>query len=316
MDIYGKKWDPASSVLSILIYEANTESRRKMPPEKVGILERAEQGLLQGGDESQIKAISKKVMTQDMTGDFDGWVEVGLETDEAYKDRQKTLRKSDPKYDLHKSSPAAWIRFYNGIDFSFIKDDAIKKSMVELHHDARSYDKEGWVLKKDYEKNEKLFQQLDSFGEKLKKADHSYWINSGSYNDVKKGVQNLRKILVKGETPKNRDSFLKAYEELVDLCDTYERKHPGTRLQETGNQRKSIIADLKEFANQQIHQLTINSIPKRRSSYSKLKTDQDKEREGIANSEIKTKRRNSTVLYKGQAKEQKKDPQISMKRPL
>lgn len=162
-------------------------------------------------------------------------------------------------------------------------------------------------------KNEKLFQQLDSFGERLEKADHSYWINSGSYKNVKKGVQNLRKILIKGETSENRDDFLKAYEELIDLCDTYERKRPGTRKQKTGNQRKAIVADLKKFAEQQIHQLTMNSIPKRSSSfselssYSELKTEQDNERESIANSKIKINRRNSTVLYKGQAAEQKKE---------
>ncbi len=325
MDKYGKKWDPTSTTVGILIYEANKERRQKMSPEKAGILERAELGLEQGvGEKKKIKAISKEVITKNMTGDLDEWEEVDLETDEAYKARQTDFGQKEPKYDSKQSAPATWIQFYKGIDFSFIKDDAMKKSMNELHHDVKLFNRNRFhVLKADYEKNEKLFQQLDSFGEKLKKADHSYWINSGSYNDVKKGVQNLRKILVKGETPENRDDFLKAYKEIIDLCDTYERKNPGIRRQKTGNQRKSIIADLKEFAKQQISQLTINKFAepqveqlKERSSYSELKTKQVKERESIANSEIKTKRRNSTVLYKGQAKEQKKDQQVSMKKPL
>ncbi len=322
VDMHGKKRGEDSSLISILVNEANVENRKNMPPEKVGILEQAEQALAQGSEANHIKAVSKEVITKNMTEEgLDEWEVVDLETDQSYKDRQKALRKKDPEYNPRELSPDAWIQFYKGLDFSFIKDEALKKSMNELHHDAKTYDKAGQILKEDYEKNEALFQQLNSFEKKLEKADHSYWINSGSYDDVKKGVQNLRKILIKGETPENRDTFLKAYNELIDICDTYERKHPGIRTQKTGNQRKAIVADLKEFVKQQINQLAINSfstidnIPIRRSSsFFELKTEQDMERKSIANSKSKTNRRNSTVLYKGQAAEQEKNQKAEPKK--
>ncbi len=281
-DIFGRKRQPGDTVLSTLLAEASKERREQMPAEKVGRLELAEASLRHGTSAMYVKPIKREVITTDLTGDMDGWTDVKLETSEDYRNRQKKLEEAEPKYkqtdqDINELS----ISRYKNLDFNFIKDDALKKSMQELHQDEKTFAKMNGVISKElYEQNKALFEKLDNFSEKLEKADHLLWINSGAYNDVKKGVQDLRKVLIGGETPENKKAVEDAYKKLSDFCDVYQSKNPGVRKQKTGNQRKEIIADLKQFIEDRTRQPEKKETIQRSgsfSSYSELKKEQDKE---------------------------------------
>ena len=304
-DIYGRKREEGESTLSIILAEGYKMHRDELPPDQAGKLARAELTFMHGEAAMLVKPIQREVTESELTGEFEGWVKADLETRESVIEKQKALKKAEPKYDLRETGDALWIQFFKGLDYSFIKDDAMKKSISELHQDVETYKNLGGHVSKElYEKNKTLFEKLDNFSEKLEKADHLFWINSGAYNDVKKGVQDLRKVLIDGETPENKKAVEDAYKKLSDFCDVYQSKNPGVRKQKTGNQRKEIIADLKQFIQDQNGQPEKKNSLKRSESvslvsFSELKEAQDKEQN-------KTTRRNSVSLYKGQASEKGK----------
>ncbi len=299
-DRFGRKRQPGDTVLSTLLAEASKERRDQMPPEKVAKLEQAEATLRHGTSAMSVRTIQKEVSTTDMTDDMAGWTNVEMETAEAYQTRQRMLEAAESEHKLTEQELVeCQIRYYKNIDFSFIKDDVLQKSMKELHQDPKTFDEmEGKISKEFYGKNKALFEKLDNFSEKLEKADHTFWINSGTYNDVKKGVKNLRKALVGGEVPENRAALKKAYQDLADFCDAYERKNPGVRKQTTGNKRKEIIAELKQFLEEKQPKLEKKQAPvnRERVPFTELKVAQDKEQN-------KPSRKNSVFAPKVQASE-------------
>lgn len=306
-DMFGRKREPDESVLTTLLVEENRKRRDRMSPEKVGRLEQAEAILRHGDSARYIKGIQKEVVTSDLTGEFQDWVNTDLETTEAYHDRQKKLKEAEPKYNLDKMADEIQVRHFKEFDYSFLKDDAMKKSLNELHQDAETYDQmNGRVSVENYEKNKALFEKLDDFSNQLKKADHSFWINSGKYNDVKNSLKKLRETLVNGVTPENGKAVRKAYQELSDCCDAYEKKNPGVRKQKTGRQRKQIVFDLRDFVEQQMGKLPAANISRRNSSIGTICswTDLDKERRQEMQSGSKLEQRmirsNSAVSRKSQ----------------
>ncbi len=173
---------------------------------------------------------------------------------EQYKKLEEEAQEKDKKHDENSFMQyQAELRLFKQLDFSLDQDDALKKSVNEVCLDYRNnvlY--AGVVSKKHYKENAELFQTINEFSQKLKDADHSFWINSGKYRDVKKNLQKLREILVQGDVPANRQSIQDAYKKLADSCDAYQRKNPGQRKDPVGNQRKAIVADLRDFCDQQL----------------------------------------------------------------
>lgn len=226
----------------------------------------------------------KQVKTTDLHGEFDGWEDVDYESDKEYKARlknndkayQEELVRRHPEADVNseffkklekkaeKNKVAnfsedsfmqyqAEFRYFKQLDFNFVQDDALKKSINEVYLDFESNVLHSdAVYKKHYEENQELFRTIDEFSQNLKDADHSYWINSGKYRDVKKNLQNLRKILVQGDVPANRQAIQDAYQKLSDSCYAYQIKNPGLRKDPVGNKRKEIIFGLSDFCDKQL----------------------------------------------------------------
>lgn len=167
-----------------------------------------------------------------------------------YMAEQKELNKTERKLESRDKEVATY-QFLKKADFSYITDEALKKTLAEkVGNGFYNYNKNrSNISEAEYQENKELFKKLDKLQKDIKSAKPWFnWLRpSKKYEALKKSVTDLRKALQKGDTSGNRSALREAYEAVERARETYAGKYPG--------RSKTLMTELRDFNTTHIEHL-------------------------------------------------------------
>lgn len=195
-----------------------------------------------------------------------------------YMEQQSELKKSETKM-THRNKLFANYRFIKSADFSYITDEALKKTLAEktgngFYHYNQN---DSHISAEEYQENKALFSRLDKLQRDVKAAKPWFnWLRpSKKYAALKQSVDDLRRALQKGDTTKNRSALRDAYAAVENARSVYAEKYP--------QRSRTLMADLHNF-----HQSQIERLDQRTAEYQETRALLDTHCQALRNEQART----------------------------
>ena len=178
------------------------------------------------------------------------------------KKAQKEHMYSAREKDEHAMNQA--YEYVSGIDLSFLDGQTereLRDGILEMNQKGM-YD---WVADEESDRSfQVLSEDIHRLSGELKEVTGNRLTDSAAFNAVRDRVEEVEKLIKKGNTPENRQAIAESLQTLETECQAYQDKNPGTRWSSRGNARKQVVASLQKMAKN--HPESLTAKDKRRTA--------------------------------------------------